>query len=80
MDPLNDNSLVEFPSNVPLASSCMEKNGEFGLLNMTARTALGKEIQLQRDGFKIMMMDIGDETKKTHLTKVYSASLFYHNV
>ncbi|XP_016651510.1 PREDICTED: uncharacterized protein LOC103339295 [Prunus mume] len=66
-----DKPLVADPPRDLLGSSYKEKNAEeCGPVNITSETLVRKEFQTQREFFKIMLMNIADDTKKANLTKV----------
>lgn len=62
-------SLTEVPPGYTLASGYIEKNVEdFGSFS---KDQLSIEHQGKGEAFRIMLMNIADDTKKAHLTKVY---------
>ncbi|XP_007028599.2 PREDICTED: uncharacterized protein LOC18598836 [Theobroma cacao] len=66
-----DKSLVEVTPGVSLINNFMESEAQEGRPNcMTPEALATKELQSNRDCFRIMLMNIADDTKKTHLTKV----------
>uniref|UniRef100_A0A6N2K004 BRCT domain-containing protein n=1 Tax=Salix viminalis TaxID=40686 RepID=A0A6N2K004_SALVM len=58
----------------PLTRNCMEnKAKEDKSINRTSEVLVSKEFQSKGECFKIMLMNIADNDKKTHLTKVIEA-------
>ncbi|KAJ6912152.1 hypothetical protein NC651_014736 [Populus alba x Populus x berolinensis] len=55
----------------PLTRNCMENNvKEDKSSNRTSEVLVSKEFQSKGECFRIMLMNIADDDKKTHLTKV----------
>ncbi|XVE95859.1 hypothetical protein REPUB_Repub02eG0170400 [Reevesia pubescens] len=66
-----DKSLVEVMPEVSLVSNCMGNEAQEGRPSRMTEEALNaKELQPNRECFRIMLMNIADDTKKTHLLKV----------
>ncbi|XP_021675547.2 uncharacterized protein LOC110661261 isoform X2 [Hevea brasiliensis] len=58
------------PTN-PLTSNCMENNAKEGRsINMASEALVSKELPSKGEGVRIMLMNIADDTKKMHLSKV----------
>ncbi|KAJ6380856.1 hypothetical protein OIU77_029703 [Salix suchowensis] len=69
-----NNSFGKATSMDPLTRNCMEnKAKEDKSINRTSEVLVSKEFQSKGECFKIMLMNIADNDKKTHLTKVIEA-------
>lgn len=67
-----NNSFGKATSMDPLTRNCMENNvKEDKSSNRTSEVLVSKEFQSKGECFRIMLMNIADDDKKTHLTKVY---------
>lgn len=72
LDITKNKSLFGCPPIDPLASSRKEKNAQScGLGNLPSEALIRGDFSSQRQCFKVMLMNIADDTKKAHLTKVY---------
>ncbi|KAL3585273.1 hypothetical protein D5086_012140 [Populus alba] len=66
-----NNSFGKATSMDPLTRNCMENNvKEDKSSNRTSEVLVSKEFQSKGECFRIMLMNIADDDKKTHLTKV----------
>ncbi|XP_022766617.1 uncharacterized protein LOC111311476 isoform X1 [Durio zibethinus] len=66
-----DKSLVEVTPGVSLANNCIINEAQEGRPScMTPEAPTAKELQSYKECFRIMLMNIADDTKKTHLIKV----------
>lgn len=71
LDTSKNNYLVGLPPIDPLTSSREGKTAQgCGLGNMTSEASIMKDFYSQSHCFKIMLMNIDDDTKKALLTKV----------
>ncbi|EEF32294.1 hypothetical protein RCOM_0255070 [Ricinus communis] len=65
------NSFLEVSDTDPLTSNCMENNAKEGRsINMGSEAIVSRGLQSMGDNIQIMLMNIADEAKKIHLTKV----------
>lgn len=72
LDITKNKSLAGCPPLDPLASSRNEKNAQScGPGNIASEASIREDFSSQRQCFKVMLMNIADDTKKAHLTKVY---------
>lgn len=73
-----NDKLVGLPPKNTLTSSSAQKIAQgCGAGNITSETPIRKEFHSQRQCYKIMLMNIANDTKKAHLTKVYRVYLTY---
>ncbi|KAL5743829.1 hypothetical protein ACOSQ2_026945 [Xanthoceras sorbifolium] len=63
-------ALVEVTPGDPLTSSYLKNDAKDKPICITSAAPTSKELQLRGECFKIMLMNIADDSKKTHLTKV----------
>ncbi|KAG8646596.1 hypothetical protein MANES_09G016500v8 [Manihot esculenta] len=64
-------SFIGVTSTNPLTSHCMEDNAKKGrTINMASEALGSKELPSKRESIRIMLMNIADDAKKMHLTKV----------
>ena len=76
-----DKSLGEVTPGVSLVNNCKGNEAQEGRPScMTPEALTTKELQSNRECFRIMLMNIADDTKKTHLIKVCSFPLFLFDV
>lgn len=68
LDTTTNESLAEFSLSNILARSHVEKNVED--FRPLSKHQLSIELQEKGEGFRIMLMNIADDTKRAHLTKV----------
>lgn len=69
-------SLVEVTPSDPLTSSCI-KNSAKDEAVCTSAGLISKELLSNGECFRIMLMNIADDSKKMHLTKVYLLFLIF---
>lgn len=69
-------SLVRDTPKVPLSHNCVEKIAEeHGSVNVMPEALASKDFQSKGECFRIILMNIADDAKRTHLIKVYPAYL-----
>lgn len=74
-------SFVGVTSTNPLTSHCMEDNAKEGrTINMASEALGSKELPSKRESIRIMLMNIADDAKKMHLTKVYPIYVVHSKV
>lgn len=78
LDTSKNNYLVALPPIDPLTISREGKIAQgYGPCNITSEASIRKDFHSQSHCFKIMLMNIADDTKKAHLTKVGPGCLFF---
>lgn len=76
LDTSREKYLTSATHSAPLSSSCVEKIvEEHQLVNVMQEALTSKDFKLKGECFRIMLMNIADVAKRTHLTKVNPAYL-----
>ncbi|KAG7961993.1 hypothetical protein I3843_09G043200 [Carya illinoinensis] len=71
LDTSRDKYLTRATHSAPLSSSCVEKIvEEHQLVNVMQEVSVSKDFKSKGECFRIMLMNIADDAKRTHLTKV----------
>lgn len=76
LDTSRDKSLRRVTQRAPLSSNCKQKIAEEQHpVNVLQEASPSIDIRFKGECFRIMLMNIADDTKRTHLTKVNTAYL-----
>ncbi|KAG6694331.1 uncharacterized protein LOC122276049 isoform X3 [Carya illinoinensis] len=71
LDTSRDKYLTRATHSAPLSSSCVEKIvEEHQLVNVMQEVSVSEDFKSKGECFRIMLMNIADDAKRTHLTKV----------